>query len=269
MIVLAFYGPTAFPEFLGSHFSGATRAAVASDGYAFRWDTLLNELALLVPAAVGIGLIGTKRRWDLLLPAVLLTTVLAVHAWHRPYWYYYGLHFAIPLAWLGAVGIVEWFRVLWRLEVRASLAAKLRLGIGSLGWFMVVSLALAPEKAWHELMRLSAVSPALDDPLVVELRKHAAQTRWVFADRVIYAFWAGLPVPPELAVIPRKRIWSGQLTETEVLECLARYRPEGILLVSGFAGWPDLSNYIQAHYQSDTADSMRGLFWRRSDPPAE
>jgi hypothetical protein len=26
--------------------------------------------------------------------------------------------------------------------------------------------------------------------------------RWMFADRVIYAFWAGLPVPPELAVIP-------------------------------------------------------------------
>jgi hypothetical protein len=119
---------------------------------------LSNELALWVPAVVGIGWLGFKRRWELLLPVVLLATVLAVHLWHRPYWYYYGLHFAIPLAWLGAVGIVEWFRALWKLDVRASLMAKLRFGMGWLGWSMLVSLVLtlAPERAWHELRRLSA-----------------------------------------------------------------------------------------------------------------
>jgi hypothetical protein len=241
--------------------------AVASDGYAFRWDTLLNELALVVPAAVGIGWIGFKRKWDLLLPAVLLANVLAVHAWHRPYWYYYGLHFAIPLAWLGAVGIVEWFRALWKLDVRASLMAKLRFGMGWLGWSMVVSFALtlAPEKAWHELRRLSAVSMAFDDPMVMALRKHAARTRWVFADRVIYAFWAGLPVPPELAVIPHKRIWSGQFTETELLECLERYRPERMLLLSSMTDFPGLSDYVQAHYETDSGGSGSGWFWRRRD----
>ena len=191
--------------------------------------------------------------------------MLAVHLWHRPYWYYYGLHFAIPLAWLGAVGIVECFRALWNMDVQASRLAKLRFGMGWLGWSMLLSLVLtlAPERAWHEWRRLSAVSMALDDPMVIELRKDAARTRWVFADRVIYAFWAGLPVPPELAVIPRKRIWSGQFTEAELLECLERYRPEGIVLVTGLGDWPGLADYVQARYESDSSGHPSGWFWRR------
>jgi hypothetical protein len=140
---------------------------------------------------------------------------------------------------------------------------------------MLVSLVLtlAPERAWHELKRLSAVSMALDDPMVTELRNDAARTRWVFADRVIYAFWAGVPVPPELAVIPRKRIWSGQLTEAELLECLERYRPERLLLLSSVADWPSLPDYVQAYYENDPGGSGSGGFWRRReespDRPAE
>jgi hypothetical protein len=266
-IVLAFYGSTAFPVFVGSHFSEGTRTAVASDGYAFRSDSVLNELALWVPAAVGIGWIGFKRRWDRLLPVVLLVTVLAIHVWHRPFWYYYGLHFAIPLAWQGAVGIVESFRALWKMEVGVSLITRFRFGMGLLGWSMLLALVLtlAPERAWHGLRRLCAVAVALEDPMVLVLRKDAGQTRWVFADRVIYAFWAGLPVPPELAVIPRKRIWSGQLTESELLEYLERYRPERMLLLSSLADWPSLPDYVQAHYETDSGGSGSGWFWRRRE----
>src|SRR5439155_1822940 len=157
-----------------------------------------------------------------------------------------------------------WFRAIWKQDIWASLAAKLRVGIGWLGWSMVVSLVLtlAPENAWNELMRLSAASPALEDPRVIELKRHAARTHWIFTDRVIYAFWAGLPVPPELAVIPSKRIWSGQISETEVLECLERYRPEQILLLSGLGDKPGLSNYIGAHYRPDSAGGAGELYLR-------
>ncbi len=219
----------------------------------------------LAPAAVGVALIGWKRRWELLFPVVLLATAFAIHLWHRPYWYYYGLHFAIPLAWLGAVGIVEVFRAIWRLDLGASLATKLRAGMGWLGWSLVVSLVLtlAPEKAWNELMRLSAAVPALGDPLVIEFRKRAAATHWVFTDRVIYAFWAGVPVPPELAVIPSKRVWSGQISESEIVQCLERYRPEQILSLSGATDRPRLSDYIGANYQPDTDAGVGGLYLRK------
>jgi hypothetical protein len=150
------------------------------------------------------------------------------------------------------------------MEVGASLIARSRFGMGLLGWSVLLALVLtlAPERAWHELRRLSAVAVALEDPVVIELRKDAGQTHWVFADRVVYAFWAGLPVPPELAVIPRKRVWSGQLTEAELIEYLERYRPERTLLLSGLTDWPGLAAYIQAHYEPDTGGSGSGLIWR-------
>jgi hypothetical protein len=143
--------------------------------------------------------------------------------------------------------------------------ARFRFGTGWLGWLTLVSLVLtlAPERAWYDLRRLSTVSLALDDPVVLELRKDAGRTRWVFADRVIYAFWAGLPVPPELAVIPKKRIWSGQLTGIELRDCLERYRPEGIVLVTGMGDWPGLSEHIREGYEPVGSDSEGGWYWRR------
>jgi dolichyl-phosphate-mannose-protein mannosyltransferase len=261
--LVVFYRLDALSMFWVSHFSTAARNAVASEEYGFRPESLLNDLGMLAPAAVGVALIGWKWRWDLLLPVVLFGTTLGTHLWHRPYWYYYALHFSIPMAWLGAVGIVEWFRAIWKQDLRASLATKLRVGIGWLGWSMVVSLVLtlAPEKAWNELGRLSAALPAGEDPRVIALRKHAAQTRWVFTDGAIYAFWAGLPVPPEFAVIIWKRIWSGQINEREIMQCLDRYRPEQILLLSRWKDSSVLSDYLNLNYQADP--EVVGLYMRQ------
>ena len=265
IIAVAYYGANALPVFWASHFSAGTLKAVASEGFGFRFDSLLNDLALLAPAAAGMALIGWKRRGDLLFPVVLLATALAIHLWHRPYWYYYGLHFAIPLAWLGAVGIVEWFRALWQLDFTASQGSKVRAGIGVLGWSVMVSLALtlAPEKAWNALMRLAAAAPASADPRVVALRRHAAETHWVLTDRVIYAFWTDLPVPPELAVVPSKRIWSGQINRRELERCLERYRPEQILLEPDWISRLGLLHYLEQHYRPDPANSESGLRLRR------
>ncbi len=264
VVAVAFYRWNAVTTIWMSHFSYSTRHVVGSAGFAFRPESLLNDLALLVPAAFGVVLICYNRRCDLLFPAVLLATALVIHLWHRPYWYYYNLHFAIPMAWLGALGIVAWFREICRQDISASLAAKLRAGIGWLGWSMLVSLVvtLAPEKAWNELTKVSAALPAQQDAIVIELRKHAAHTRWVFTDRVIYAFWAALPVPPELAVVPSKRVWSGQLSDTQVATYLERYRPEQVLLLSRWMENSNLSDYIQTHYQVDPAGRVGGLYYR-------
>jgi hypothetical protein len=62
---------------------------------------------------------------------------------------------------------------------------------------------------------------------------------------VIYAFWAGLPVPPELALVPSKGIWSGQLHEKGIAGCLERYRPEQISLLSDWEEKFGLSNYLR------------------------
>jgi hypothetical protein len=48
-------------------------------------------------------------------------------------------------------------------------------------------------------------------------------------DLPIYAFRAGLPVPPELAVFSTKRVAAGDLNERYLLEIIDRYNPKLIL----------------------------------------
>jgi len=52
-------------------------------------------------ALAGIALLLSRRKWkELAFPMASLLTAVAVHAMYLPWWMYYYLHFAIPLAWL-------------------------------------------------------------------------------------------------------------------------------------------------------------------------
>jgi hypothetical protein len=267
VIALAFYDMETVRAFWMSHFSEGTRAVVAAEQYGFRLRSMLYEFEFWLPAMVGVAVIGWRRRWDLLVPVVFFVTVMLIHLWHRPYSPYYRLHFAIPMAWLGGMGIAEWFRALWSQDLRASWKARTRVIIGWPMWSMLVALVLtlAPENGWLELRKLGIARSAHEDPMVLKLRERAGETRWVYTDRVIYAFWARLPVPPELAVVPHKRVWSGQITAEEVIECLERYRPEQVLLAVGGDRRLGLDEYLKLYYEPDLTDGNRVLYLRRTE----
>lgn len=266
LIVLRFYGTDTVWEFWASHFSGSTNAAVP-DKHTFKPAAFfLGARSLSAATALGIALLASKRRRDVLCPATLFATVLAIHWVHRPYWYYYSLHFAIPMAWLGAAGIVGWFGLL---RDRAG-AWWERRSLNRLAWLvyvLVITLTLAdtPRLIWSHLRGLRNAPLASENELVVALRKRASNTSWVFSDRPLYPFWAGLLVPPEMAGIPYKRIWSGSVTESTVYECIARYRPEEILFVHTLRGWQTrgaLAAYIRDHYEHDPTGGGTKLFHR-------
>lgn len=81
--------------------------------------------------------------------------------------------------------------------------------------------------------------------------KYRESTHWVFTDRPIYAFYANLPVPPEIAVMSYKRLNSGDLSLDDLLKILQTYHPEQIVL----ARWTQIirsdskiSAYINKNY---------------------
>jgi hypothetical protein len=111
-----------------------------------------------------------------------------------------------------------------------------------------IGLSLALEKAVWELEQLRTARPAIEDARVQMLQVHGAGVRWVFTDDMRAAFWAGLPIPPELAVIPWKRLWSGQLTPEQVRAALERHRPELILLSESRRRQYGLVDYLADHY---------------------
>ena len=262
-VMLLWYQPGTWKVFWASHFSANTRASAEVAKAIFHPTALEEDLALLVPAAAGLGLLGWKRRRELLFPAALLVTALAVHWQHQPFWPYYRLHFWIPLAWLGGAGLVEGFRELWRRFPPQTWPSRLGFAGGWLVWSLAAStaLTLAPEKTWFELRQLRLCPLANDQAHVAALRSQAAGVRWVFTIDKLAAFWAGLPIPPELAVIPAKRRWSGHLQPAEVKEVLERYRPELILLPEPLAKSWGLGDYLKSHYQP--AADLGGPFWRR------
>jgi len=262
-VMLLWYQPGTWKVFWASHFSANTRASAEVAKAIFRPTVLDEDLTLLVPAAAGLGVLLLQRRRELLFPAALLATVLAVHWHHRPFWPYYRLHFWIPLAWLGGAGLVEGFRELWRRFPPQTWPSRLGFAGGWLVWSLAAStaLTLAPEKTWFELRQLRLYPLAKDQVHVAALRSQAAGVRWVFTIDKMTAFWAGLPIPPELAVIPTKRHWSGQIRPAEVKEVLERYRPELIYLSEPQVRQFELVDYLKSHYEPAT--DLGVWFWRR------
>src|SRR5439155_13642620 len=62
-------------------------------------------------ALAAIAVVMWRRDWKrLAFPLVMLTTVTLIHMNHRPWWSYYYLHFAVPLAWLAGYAIAELLR---------------------------------------------------------------------------------------------------------------------------------------------------------------
>ncbi len=251
LVVALWYGPGAWGMMAGSHFSAATRAAARAMGPPFHLTAMPEDAGLVYAALLGLVLQLCRRRRELWFPVLWLITALLVHWQHRPYWPYYHLHFALPLAWLGGAGMIEGFRWIWRRLPPGGQRGWWRPGLAWVGWSLAcaVGLSLALEKAGWELGRLRRAHPASEEPAVHLLRKHGAGVRWVFTDNLLAAFWAGRLIPPELAVIPRKRLWSGQLTPEQVRAALERYRPELILLPVWRRQEHRLEDYLTLHYQ--------------------
>lgn len=243
-----------------SHFSSATYQG------ALDWDTVFHpvdlesDLGILIPAGMGLAVGVWRRRRTALFPVVALVTAVVVHLYHRPYWSYYRIHFSIPLAWLGGLGLVEGFRVLWASFPHRSHRIPPGLVGGYLAWSTAVAsaVALIPEKTLWEILRLRRTATGSEDHHVKALQAHSEDGDWIFTEDRIRAFWARRPIPPELAVIPAKRLWSGQLPSSEVRRCLDRYRPRLIFLSEASIERFRLGDYLAAHYAA--VPNEPGLF---------
>ena len=99
--------------------------------------------------------------------------------------------------------------------------------------------------------------------LVAEMRQYAKHTRLVFTEETIYPFHAGLVVIPDLAVLPAKRYWSGQITKEQIWITVKRRRPEQLLLPSGPLS-PLAKEFVEAGYVLVYREDGHALYVARS-----
>lgn len=225
-------------------------------------DWLLTILAL---SGLFIGI--RRRTWAVFLPAIWFGVALLVQLWHRPFWSHHTVNLFTPMAWLAGVFVGESTKSLTlgheggQLEhqshgsdhgdhgfvqsysLNQSSNNWLSVSLGKLSWLMnvryvaVICLSLivagifwlAPEKLSREATILK--QDDLKDWECVEIMKqYKIQTRWVFTDHGLYPFYAGMLVPPEIAVLSYKRLKAGLITQPELLNLLVHYHAEQVLV---------------------------------------
>lgn len=211
-------------------------------------------------AAFGILAIFREKRWQGLLPLSWLGSVCLLLFNHRPVWYHHYLLLSIPLAWLSAFSIASAIDI-WKQSIAPKAAFRMRSAnaiiAGLVALLVVAAVAIEP---YQFLERSLSDSPGEQTKAAVQseqvnvvnlLQQHQRHDRWIFTDRPIYAFYAGLRVPPEIAVLSIKRVLTAQISQDKLLEVLKNYQPDQLLL-SRFrveaSRHADMNRYINQHY---------------------
>jgi hypothetical protein len=207
----------------------------------------LGEGFDVVLLALG-GLIFLRRgqRNFLLIPLITLIVEIIIFSNHRPLWPQYRFYMGVPLGWLASFGIYALFQYIkaeWKTKrlKKSSLAAVTYLMTAAL-----IVLAGAPIKYRRMIGQLNHREPG-GSAIMAIMKKYSGQTHVVVTDRPIYAFYAGLPVPPSLATPSLKRLVTGFLKPSDYLRSIQEERPEMVL----FARFPGLRDAVVPHIRQD------------------
>jgi hypothetical protein len=243
-----------FSQSFGSHFGKAVSFEHGSaQDHPFEWVILMRNWDTTIPAVIGIivalrqipsrfrsffskpstkaGLDeasrGAFQSWiQALLPVLWLGLALVVFSIHKPWWSYYYIHIALPLCWCAGLGLVASLEFL---RCHKAIVARVAFGL-------VITAALIWSIA-RVYLQVSTVRslPKIYQILAIDRIKKLGHIKFLYAEEPIYSFHAGVPMPPQLAVLPLKRFWMGDMTSTRLASELAQARPEAILLSSNTA----------------------------------
>ena len=247
-----------FQQSWTSHF-GTTRSFEYGSPaeHPFDWSIFLKNWDLTIPGALGVVICLKRRRQALwhMVRVVWLALMLVVFATHRPWWSYDYIHIALPLCWCAAIGIVaawDWARQTRSVRWKAVL-----------GGFGVCAVTWMGARVWLQARDIRS-SPQLYSSLVLhEIERLKPFTRYLYSDEPVYSFHAGIPMPPNLAVMPLKRFWSGDMTNARLAAELEAVRPELMLLKNDTRERP-FQRLLQSEYRLVYQDAHHRLFARRA-----
>jgi hypothetical protein len=214
---------------------------------------LRDSATILFLAILGVVFALRARRWSALYLVAWIGAAYLLLSVHVPVWYHHQLLITIPAAMLAAVAVGETLHLLpglrvvgaWR-SLNGLLCAATLAGVG------LVLVARAPQAFGEFDLRFPFQDHAIretsnEGQILKKMAALAPQTHWLVTDRPIYAFRAGLPVPPELAVFSAKRVSVGDLSDELLLEIMRKYRPEQVLLER--FQLPALDAYLAENYR--------------------
>jgi hypothetical protein len=87
----------------------------------------------------------------------------------------------------------------------------------------------------------------------------------LFTEATVYSFHSGIPLPPDLAVLPLKRFWSGEMTAARLGEELKQARP-GLILLPNDSREVPYQDWLLNQYRLVYQDSGHLLYLLRQSP---
>ena len=228
-------GPHTHQYLLSTHWKSTQYLwAHGTKWFRFRWDHIWPCWISLLAATVAIVWLARHRRLkEALVPGALWLVPLGVHVFiTRPFWDYYMLHLAAGTAALGGwimAELLRWVYQQWNRTVRWKVEAAWLLGACLVAGLLMIQVP----SAWREVLRIWALPRRDSSQLIDALRNLRPKVRLGFAYNNAYLANVGILPIPELAVLPKKRFWSGSLTRHKVIEMVREKKPGVILLQEG------------------------------------
>ena len=229
---------------------------MAPADHPFDWAILFRNWDVTLPALVGVSLLLRRVRREpwALIPLAWLVLTFAVFSTHVPWWTYYYVHNSIPLAWCAAVGWIGTVEFVFR-QSKVLIALSAAASLCFLAWMC--------GRVYLQVQSIRQ-SPKLSSSLVLkEIARYKPFTEFLFADEPIYSFHSGIPMPPHLAVISLKRLWSGDMTPAKLRSEMEQTKP-GLILLNNDTQELPFQDLIDTEYRMCYQDTRHRLFVLKS-----
>ncbi|MEM9484580.1 MAG: glycosyltransferase family 39 protein [Cyanobacteria bacterium P01_F01_bin.116] len=238
---LGFYiwlGDSILDQLIGSHLS-------AEDYFAdLNLLKLINEASrkdssFWLLSALGLLVLGSKERWRIVFPTLWFSVCLWIFYDHTPLWPHYYLLLAMPMAWF-ASALLFWVKQ--QLPTANYLRVDVSPGKIRLRHLLafLASVVIGTVLFSHVLLNLKVLAKGqhptqsganrVKEEILSNVMEFGGQTHWLATDMAMFGVRANLKVPPEIAVLSRKRVLAQSFNGADFLNVLKKYNAEQVLL---------------------------------------
>ena len=220
--------------------------------------SLRNDYRLFL---VGFTVWGTiiacqRQRWQMLYFGAWSIVAYSLLVNHRPIWYHQVLLLHIPaIVMVGyAMGEIittalssgsSYLRFNWRIILALFTVAVFYSAVLLIG--EQTKTTTKEIKSWQKACNRDAIATSLDRQFLDEITESDSKTNWIVTDSPIFAFRAGIPVPPSTAVLSRKQLETGNITQEQLINIIERYQPKQIFFKR--FDWLGLNGFLAQNYR--------------------
>lgn len=230
-------------------------------------DSLRNDYRLfLVGFTVWGSIIAYQRKqWQILYFGAWSIIAYSLLVNHRPVWYHQVLLLHIPAIVMVGYAMGEiittaissrrfYFRFNGRIILTLFTVAVFYAAILLIG---EQTRTTAKEiNSWRQACNSKVQTTSLDRQFLTEITRVGSKTDWIITDSPIFAFRAGMLVPPATAVLSRKQLETGNITEEELINIIERYQPEQVFFKR--FDWSEVTKFLEKSYDlKQQADNFR------------